>query len=232
MISKMSLKLDFSWKKCLKWGGIGLVLVLFLGFFIRVVTWEDAYYREKEGSEREITTQVVATEELDETEPTEEEIREYTVAPDRPRYLTVGKLGIYNARILAMGVNADGALSTPYNIFDAGWYTASGRPGYGGTVVIDGHNGGPTMYGIFKYLPTLTMGDIITVERGDGAIFNYSVVENVEISLDDSDNYMATALRSPESGRESITLISCSGEWSQSRFTYLSRQFVRALLVE
>ena len=73
-------------------------------------------------------------------------------------------------------------------------------------------------------------GDIITIERGDGVIYNYSVVENLEISLDEADSYMATAMRSPEKDKESITLITCSGEWSAVRKTYLSRQFVRATL--
>ena len=99
-------------------------------------------------------------------------------------------------------------------------------------MLIDGHNGGPTMYGVFKQLPSLVQGDIIVIERGDGMLFHYAVVENREIALEESDNYMATALTSPQAGKESLTLISCSGEWSQSRYTYLSRQFVRALLVE
>lgn len=211
-----------------------MVVALFLGFFIRVVTWEDAYYREKEGSERDVVTREVESEreELDETEPTEDEVAEYVVAPDRPRYLTIEKLGIWNARMLSMGVNADGALATPNNIFDVGWYEASGRPGEGGTLLVDGHNGGPTTYGVFKALPDLTIGDVIVVERGDGEMFYYSVVENREIALDESDDYMATAMQSPEYGKESITLISCSGEWSWDRYTYLSRQFVRAVLAE
>ena len=101
----------------------------------------------------------------------------------------------------------------------------------GMSLVIDGHNGGPNVYGVFKSLPNLEVGDIIVVERGDGEVFEYSVVENVEVSLDEADTYMATAMRSPESGKESVTLISCTGEWSDARYTYLSRQFTRAVLV-
>ena len=99
-------------------------------------------------------------------------------------------------------------------------------------MVIDGHNGGPHVYGVFKRLPDLVSGDIIQVEKGDGTIFKYKVVENTTVPLADSDKYMATAARSPEAGKESVTLISCTGEWSQSQGTYLSRQFTRAVLVE
>lgn len=230
----MSLKLGVSWKKILQWVVTILLVGLILGFFIRVAVWEDGYYREMEGSERvEVAKEEKASEseELIEEPPTEEEVYEYVVAEDQPRYLTVPALGIYNARILPMGINSDGALSTPNNIFDVGWYESSGRPGYGQTMLIDGHNGGPHVHGVFKDLPYLEIGDIITVERGDGAIFNYSVMENVEIPLDEADVYMSAAMKSPENGKESVTLISCSGEWSDQRSTYLSRQFVRAVLV-
>jgi sortase (surface protein transpeptidase) len=235
MISKMSLKLGASPKRIIKWVAIVAIIGVLFGFFLRVLIWEDNYYREKEGSERDVVAEVVEEEpqeELIEVAPTEEEVYEYVVAADRPRYLTIEKLGIYNSRILPMGVNDSGELSTPNNIFDVGWYESSGKPGYGGTMLIDGHNGGPNVHGVFKDLPILTSGDIIVVERGDGAVFRYSVVENVEVPLDEADMYMATALRSPESGRESVSLISCTGEWSAVKYTYLSRQFTRAVLVE
>ena len=99
-------------------------------------------------------------------------------------------------------------------------------------MIIDGHNGGPHVLGVFKDLPNLVEGDIIAVERGDGKVFKYKVVENKSVLLSESDAYMAVAARSPEAGKESVTLISCTGEWSQQQKTYLSRQFTRAVLVE
>ena len=229
----MSLKLDVSWKQILKWVATAILVILLAVFFLKVAIWEDAYYREKEGSEREeiVIIQKEEEEELVEVEPTEEEVREYIVAPDRPRYLTIEALRIHNARIIPMGVGAYGELDTPNNIFDVGWYESSGKPGEGRTMLIDGHNGGPHVHGVFKDLPSLKYGDIIKVERGDGIMYRYSVVENNEIFLEEADMYMAKALQSPEDGVEAVTLITCSGEWSQVRGTYLSRQFVRAVLV-
>ena len=226
----MSLKIK-GWRKIIKWSVWALLAVLLIVFLVRVLVFENNYYGEKEGSERSAAIVYEGTD-LDETEPTDDEIKEYTVAPDRPRYLTVEKLRIKNARILPMGVNTSGELDTPRNIFDVGWYEASGKPGQGGTLIIDGHNGGPHVHGVFKNLPDLAMGDIIKVERGDGAIFNYKVVENKTVPLEDSDAYMSAAARSPEPGTESVTLITCTGEWSQSQGTYLSRQFTRAILVD
>lgn len=226
----MSLKIK-GWRKIVKWSVWALLAILLIVFLVRVLVFENNYYGEKEGSERSAAIVHESTD-LDETEPTDDEVKEYTVAPDRPRYLTVEKLGVKNARILPMRVNTSGELDTPRNIFDVGWYEASGKPGQGGTLMIDGHNGGPHIHGVFKNLPDLVAGDIIKVERGDGAIFNYKVVENKTVPLEDSDAYMSAAARSPEPGTESVTLITCTGEWSQSQGTYLSRQFTRAILTD
>lgn len=226
----MSLKIN-SWRKVLKGLFWAILAILLAVFIIKVAVFEHNYYNEKEGSER-AAVETEEEEELIEVKPTEAEVVEYTVAPERPRYLTVEKLGIKNARIIPMGVNTKGELATPNNIFDVGWYEASGLPGMGGTMIIDGHNGGPHVHGVFKDLPSLTDGDIITVERGDGVVFKYRVVESKSVLLSESDAYMSTASHSPEYGKESVTLISCTGEWSGVQQTYLSRQFVRAVIVE
>lgn len=228
----LGMSLKNSWKTIAKWAIWAVVAILFLVFLIRVAVFENDYYNSKQGSERDIPEMISAGDELDEEKPEEDEVREYTVAPDRPRYLTIEKLGVANARVLAMGVNTEGELDTPRNIFDVGWYEGSGKPGQGGTLVIDGHNGGPHVHGVFKNLPDLVAGDIIKIERGDGLVFRYEVVENVAVLLEESNDYMATAMRSPENGKESVTLISCTGEWSQMQQTYLSRQFTRAVLAD
>lgn len=227
----MSLKINLNLKQILKWWIIAIFGIFFLVFFIKVATFENSYYREKEGSER---AEAVAVEEdvpLEE-QPTETQVEEYTVAADRPRYLSIPKLGITNSRVIAVGVKSNGELGTPNNIFDVGWYESSGKPGKGKTMVIDGHNGGPHVHGVFKDLPNLVAGDIIKIERGDGTVFNYKVVENKTVVLSEADSYMKTAFRSPEPGKESLTLISCTGEWSQKQGTYLSRQFTRAVLID
>ncbi len=224
-----------NWKKFIPyviWGIIGLLLLIFI---IKVSVFEAQYYNEKEGSERaksESMSVEKTIEPVDETEPTEPEVQEYTVPADQPRYLTISKIGIKKARVIAVWVKASGELGTPSNIFDAGWYGGSGKPGQGGTLLIDGHNGGPTKTGIFKNLPAVAEGDIIEIERGDGAIFKYKVVENKSVPLAEADSYMKEAQKSPEPGKESVTIITCTGEWSDKQKTYLSRQFLRAVLVE
>ena len=227
----MSLRLG-NRRDIIRWAIWSVIAILFLVFLIRVITFENNYYNEKEGSERAVAEKQQEEEELIETPPTETEVYEYVVSPDRPRYLTIERLGIRNARILAMGINEKSELDTPRNIFDVGWYESSGKPGQGGTMMIDGHNGGPHVHGVFKDLPSLVVGDVIKVERGDGLVFTYKVVENKAVPLAESNAYMAEAAKSPEKGKESVTLISCTGEWSDQQQTYLSRQFTRAVLVD
>ena len=226
----MSLRIGGNGRAIAKWVIIFILAGLMIGFVVKVALFEKDYYEGKEGSERAVVMDM--GDDLVEEPPTEQEVAEYTVAPDRPRYLSIERLGITNARMLPMGINAEGELATPNNIFDVGWYDASGKPGQGGTLLVDGHNGGPHVQGVFKALPSLGSGDIIKVERGDGQVFQYSVVENKAVSLSEANDYMATAMMSPMKGKESITLISCTGEWSQAQKTYLSRQFTRAILVE
>ncbi len=227
----MSLKI-FNFKKYLLIFGKFLLLAAILGFFLRVALWEKHYYTTKEGSQRMTPTVNNSATEVDETMPTSTELEEYTVAPDRPRYLSIEKLSIKNARIIEIGLDKSKQLGTPLNIFDAGWYRASSKPGQGGTILIDGHNGGPTRSGIFKRLPELANSDLITIERGDGTIFKYKVVENLTVPLGDADKHMAKMEQSPVPGTESLSLITCTGTWSQAQRTYLSRQFIRAILAE
>ncbi len=170
--------------------------------------------------------------EVDETVPTEQQVVEYTVAPERPRYLSIPQLGINKARVLEVGVDKNDALDTPINIFDVGWLGTSGKPGGGGTMLMDGHNGGPTMDGVFKRLGELTTDDLITIERGDGQVFKYKVVENQTMGIDDANNYMSQMLNSAEPGKEGLNLITCIGTWLQRQQTYDSRVMLRAVLVE
>ena len=212
-----------------------IVLFLIVGFFTKIWLWEQTYKVTKNGTERPIFINNTTNQDnpiLDETEPTPEIIANYTVAPDRPRYLSIPSLNITNAKIIPVGRTHTGAMGTPNNIFDTGWYTGSAKPGTGGTMIIDGHNGGPTKIGVFKYLPDAALGESIIIERGDGQIFTYEIVENVDVPLAEADAYMDTAAASPKSGRESLTLITCSGTWDPSQQNYLSRQFIRAVLVE
>ena len=210
---------------------LGVLVLAVAGALVKTAISEQQYIAAQTKRERvspqEVNPDGVSDERVTEVKPT---TSDYNVAPDRPRFLSIEKLGIKNSRVIEVGVRDNGEMGTPYNIYDTGWYVHSSKPGTGGTLVMDGHNGGPTMVGVFKKLPELKDGDIIEIERGDGAHFKYAVKENYPVPLSEADKHMPKAMESPEPGSESLTLITCTGEWSQPRRTYLKRQFLRAVL--
>ena len=141
--------------------------------------------------------------------PTASELASYTVAPTLPRYLIIPKLGVY-ALILPVGINVDGSLGTPDNVFNTAWYDESSQPGQKGAMLIDGHISSWTTHGVFYRINTLLPGDIIDVQGGNGAIFTYKVVKT---QVYDSNNVnMGAALSPIDLTKPGLNLISCTGE--------------------
>ena len=140
--------------------------------------------------------------------PSSSAVRNYTVAPDLPRYIKIPKLGV-NARVMQVGVKSDGSLGTPSNVYDAAWYTGSSKPGQPGAMLIDGHVSSWTTHGVFYGLKRLTAGDIITIQRGDGQIFTYKVVKSQTYSDNNVD--MQAAVRPITPGKPGLNLITCTG---------------------
>ena len=69
-----------------------------------------------------------AQEGKDTTPLPKDSLADYAVAASLPRVLYIDKLYVA-ARILPMGVNKDNCVQAPINIFDAGWYNGSVKPG-------------------------------------------------------------------------------------------------------
>ena len=181
--------------------------------------------------------QPVASNEVDETEVTQEKKDDYQVPnPSFPRYLSIPSLKISNARVVQIGtIKNTGQLDSPKSIYDAGWYTKSGLPGAGkGAVLIDGHNGGPTKGGIFENLGSLSKGSEIIIERGDGQRITYQVADNREMSVEDINNEsnplgMKTMLNSMDPKKEGLNMITCVGDWDYSKNTFNKRVMLRAV---
>lgn len=212
----------------------GVVVLLLAAFFGRVAIWEHFYLIRMEGSERHTTGTEIAEDNaiIEEDEWSEERKDAYQVPADMPRFLSIPSIGIYRSPIMQVGVNARGEMATPPYLYNVGWYTGSSLPGTNGVSVIDGH-GGPYSNAVFENLPSLAVGAEIIVEMGDGRIFNYYVADLANLPIgDEANNYMNTAFRSPQTGRGSLTLITCTGDWvvRDNIRTYSHRLFVRALL--
>lgn len=159
----------------------------------------------------------------DETKVSDDAIAKYKVAADLPRVITIEKLGV-KARVLQMNVNSDGSMQSPINIFDAGWYTGSVKPGQLGASIIIGHASGTTSGGVFNKLESLNAGDTISVERGDGKILRYQVVKKQTVKLSDVD--MNSFIRPADGVSEGLNLMTCAGEWIKNSQTRNSRVMI------
>lgn len=166
-----------------------------------------------------------AAEGKDESEPTHQTLAAYVVSPDMPRAIYINKIKV-SARVLPMAVNKDGSMQAPRNIFDAGWYTGSVKPGDIGAMFVDGHASGPTREGLFAYLDKLVDGDVIEIEKGDGSRISYRVVHTEVIPLDGLD--MKRMLLPYGTSLRGLNLMTCTGKWLEDKQTFDSRVAVFA----
>lgn len=164
----------------------------------------------------------------DESDQDPDVVRNHQVAPDKPRYLRIPKIGV-DHRIIEVGVSTDNQLGSPASIHDVGWYRNSAKPGQDGASLMDGHVSGPTQPGVFRNLIKLNVGDLIEVERGDGEIITYEVRQKQSYPYAETD--MHAALRSIEHGKHALNLITCDGKFNAATNNYEDRLIVFAVEV-
>ena len=214
-------------------GAVAAIVLAFTGY-ISLDTWMTNNQVRQIASDRQVAgdstvrAMAILGEGEDEAEVTDSAVDSYAVAPDLPRVLTIDKIGV-EARVLPMSVNSDGSVQAPVNIFDSGWYGASAKPGQAGAGFIDAHASGATRQGLFAYLDTLVVGDTVSVERGDGQLFNYRVAHVETVNLDKVD--MKKALRTHGGATEGLNLMTCTGEWLPEEKTYDQRAIVYTVRV-
>jgi len=165
----------------------------------------------------------------DERDVTPTSLSDYRVAADMPRYLFIDKLHI-KSRIQNLGLNGDGSVQAPINIYDAGWYNGSAKPGGVGASFIDGHASGALHEGLFAYLDTLVAGDTIRIEMGDGTTYTYRVQKRETVALKDAD--MKKALSPYGDATHGLNLMTCAGTWAKGSSTYDHRVIVYTELVD
>lgn len=150
----------------------------------------------------------------------------YSVAPNLPRLIRIPKIKV-ESRITRLGMQSNGKLRSPGNIFDTGWFEGSAKPNESGAMLLAGHVHGPTKPGVFYNLHKLVAGDLLEVERGDGQVFNYKVVETKTYHRDNVD--MAAAMTPFLSGERGLNIITCSGDIDDSGNHYEDRLIVYAV---
>lgn len=164
---------------------------------------------------------------LDETAVTAEDIATHKMGQDEPRVLRIPALGI-EARTQRVGVSLSGEPIATGNIYDVGWFEASGKPGSPGAVLLNGHVSGPSKDGIFSSLRSLKAGDKILLERGDGQELTYIVQKIQEYSANAVD--MGAATESLDPNKQGLNLMTTANKFTGRTDEPDKRLIVFALL--
>ena len=165
-------------------------------------------------------------------EPSEAEISQVAISafkvpnPQDPRFIRIPSIGVL-ARVKNLGTTSAGAVDAPKNIFDAGWYNGSTKPGSSrGSSLILGHVSGWTGPGIFKNITKLVAGSIVEIEKGNGEKIKYSVTKTEKLPVSQVD--MSKILGTEVAGQHDIKLMTCSGKYNKDTKTFEDRFIVYA----
>jgi LPXTG-site transpeptidase (sortase) family protein len=142
-----------------------------------------------------------------------------------PKVLTISKLGIH-ATVDPVSTTAAGAMGVPENIWNAGWYSGSAKPGQPGAVFMDGH-ASSTRGALFGNLDSLVIGDEMQVERADGRVISYKVAK-VSV-LNRNDVNMIEAMQPLDSQKGGLNIMSCVGQWVSAENTLENRVLIYAI---
>jgi Sortase domain len=157
-----------------------------------------------------------------------------TPAANKPKGLTPTEIQIDKAGVDAPveegKITPDGVMVDPSGPWVVTWYKQLSMLGTKSNVVMAGHidywGVGPS---VFQALPNMAPGDTIRVIADDGEVFEYETewtrLFNVATEL--TPEVIQKDVVGP-TGKESLTLITCGGDFDQARGEYISRQVLRA----
>lgn len=126
-----------------------------------------------------------------------------------------------NARVELLGLDRSGALDTPHNIWNVGWYRGGPSPGATGDAVIDGHVGLPGSPLVFAHLAMLKIGADVIVVLADGTRSRFRVTGLRSWPA----NSRPKDLFSRDGGSR-LSLITCTGRYDGGTQTYADRLIV------
>jgi LPXTG-site transpeptidase (sortase) family protein len=138
--------------------------------------------------------------------------------------LLIPKIGV-DAPVVTLGVDGQGVMQSPKTAFEVGWYDFTAQPGTGGNAVFSGHVDFASVgAAVFWDLRKLGPGDLIEVRLADGTTYQYVVVSNVSYPRDDAP---IADIVGP-TGKDTVTIITCTGTFNRDIHQYSDRLVVRA----
>ncbi|MGE6553719.1 sortase domain-containing protein [Exiguobacterium artemiae] len=138
-----------------------------------------------------------------------------------PKTLTIDQLKV-KTNIEQVGLDKKGAMGTPKNEQQVGWYKFGPRPGDVGNAVIDGHTDTKTGPAVFYQLHELKKGDKIEIKDESGRNLVFRVKKLVEYGHLDAPLEKIFGA----SDQRNLNLITCIGTYDENEGTYDNRLVV------
>lgn len=161
-----------------------------------------------------------------EEQPDIRAMNKYTVAPDLPKFVKIGSLGVWS-RVVRVGADANNQIGTPRNVFDVGWYEGGAKPGQPGVVFMDGHVLGPTKGGVFASLKNIKPGSEVVITMGNETQYKYRVTSTEKLTTAQVD--MGKLLTPKNATEQTLVLMTCNGTYLKDQETYDKRFIVYAV---
>lgn len=131
-----------------------------------------------------------------------------------------------SARVELLGLDRYGAMDTPHNIWNVGWYRGGPSPGAPGDAVIDGHLGLPGSPLVFSGLARLAIGANVIVVLADGTRSRFRVSSIRSWPADSRPGGLFNRAGPPR-----LSLITCTGKYDAPTQTYADRLIVDATYI-
>jgi LPXTG-site transpeptidase (sortase) family protein len=164
------------------------------------------------------------------TKPSPKAVDSYNVADDVPKYIEIPAINVPKTRIIQLGLLRNNQIATPHNIYDAGWYNQSAKPGHPGAMFVYGHVSSWQANGVFHDLKKLKAGDKIVITRGDDRQLTYKVVMTKAYAHDNVN--MEQVLSPTDPHAAGLNLMTCAGQIIQNTSEFSERLVVFTTLVK
>lgn len=167
---------------------------------------------------------------ISEDKPTSKAVAEYKVPADNPKYIEAPAIKLDKSIVLPLGLLPSNAIATPNNIYEAGWYTGSAKPGQPGATFIYAHVSSWTAKGLFYGLKYLKPGDLIYITKGDNSVLTYQVVATMKYPYDKVD--MNKVLSPIDNATSGLNLMTCTGSVIPNTSEFNQRLVIFTMLIK
>jgi sortase (surface protein transpeptidase) len=185
------------------------------------------YFTDRQNAMRPITIIPTKTVVLSLHKPSEAPVSSNNfvkVPADQPQEIIIPSINV-DGYIQKVGVDQNNQMAVPNNIYLAGWYVNSVKPGEPGLSIIDGHVLGRYNDAIFKDLINLKLGSTFSIIYGDSSEKSFVVKEIKLLPVNDTAVYLN---KKDPNIKSQLNLITCGGNFDRNSQTYDKRVVVKS----